>query len=262
MSRDISTLPPLPADERIRYGKEPSQFFDLWRPKASPTGAAVMIHGGFWRARYDLSHASHMCAALARSGVAVASLEYRRVGEPGGGWPATFQDVVAGFEAATRKFGRAPAVVGHSAGGHLALRLAAKRNDIPGVVALAPVASLKLAYELNLSNGAVVEFLDGTPGEVPVRYDDACPTSHASPVPRTILHGRKDDIVPISLSLAYMEARKNDVGKVSLIDLPSADHFDLIDPESAVWPIVSDSIAMFAKKPNHSSAETKRFTNR
>jgi acetyl esterase/lipase len=90
MSRDIIELAPVPADRRIRYGEEPSQFFDLFLPKNRKVrGAAMMIHGGFWRVRYDLSHTSHMCAALAEEGIAVANLEYRRVGEAGGGWPGS-----------------------------------------------------------------------------------------------------------------------------------------------------------------------------
>src|SRR4051794_40004016 len=103
MARDITEIPPIQADGRIAYGKDGNQFFDVWRPKGNPArGAAVVIHGGFWRARYDLLHASHMSSALARGGVATASLEYRRVGNPGGGWPGTFEDIVAGFTAAAR----------------------------------------------------------------------------------------------------------------------------------------------------------------
>ena len=119
-----------------------------------------MIHGGFWRARYDLTHASHACAALARAGLAVASLEYRRVGDSGGGWPSTFEDVIDGFTAACAHFDKSARVVllGHSAGGDLALRLAGG-SAMRGVVALAPVACLDLAYELHLSNDAVAEFL-------------------------------------------------------------------------------------------------------
>jgi acetyl esterase/lipase len=86
MSRDITSLPPIAADERVTFGTDPSQFFDGWVPRDAPArGAAIMIHGGFWRARYDLTHASHLCVALAANGIAVVSLEYRRVGD-GGGW--------------------------------------------------------------------------------------------------------------------------------------------------------------------------------
>ena len=120
MGRDLLSLPPVSADERIAYGTEPNQFFDFWQSQEEGKefrGAIVMIHGGFWRARYDLTHASHACAALARAGLAVASLEYRRVGDPCGGWPRTFEDVINGFTAACAHFDKSARVVllGHSA---------------------------------------------------------------------------------------------------------------------------------------------------
>jgi hypothetical protein len=105
MGRDLLSLPPVSADERIAYGTEPNQFFDFLQSQEEGKefrGAIVMIHGGFWRVQYDLTHASHACAALARAGLAVASLEYRRVGDPGGGWPSTFEDVIDGFTVPAR----------------------------------------------------------------------------------------------------------------------------------------------------------------
>ena len=247
MSRDIISPPPVPANERIHYGEAPSQFFDLFLPPHETRGAAVMIHGGFWRARYDLQHASHLCAALAREGISTASLEYRRVGEPGGGWPGTYEDILAGFDAARKKLGDRIVVLGHSAGGQLALRLAADRNA-SGLVALAPVADLAQACQLNLSNGAVVEFLGGTPETVPSRYDDADPRYHASSVQRCLIHGEQDDIVPMSLSLSYLKARGTDKPDIALIKLKSADHFDLIDPESSpTWDLVLRTVKAFQR---------------
>src|SRR4051812_29836386 len=205
MARDITEIPPIRADERIAYGGDVNQFFDVWRPRGKPMGAAVVIHGGFWRAKYDLSHASHMCTGFARGGFATASLEYRRVGNPGGGWPGTFDDVVAGFSAASKFLGAEKTIViGHSAGGHLALRIASKPLPIHGVVALAPVADLRMAYDLHLSNDAVVEFLGGTPDQIPAIYDEACPMKHTSNVRRALIHGVKDQIVPMNLSMNYV----------------------------------------------------------
>ena len=242
MSRDITAIPPVAADRRVRYGEAPSQFYDLFLPEHEPVrGLAVMIHGGFWRARYDLTHASHLCAALAGHGMAVANLEYRRVGESGGGWPGSFQDVVSFYDGAVAEFPGPVVVLGHSAGGHLALRLAVDRSP-NGIVALAPVADLTLAFQLNLSSGAVVEFLGGTPTEVPEEYNDANPILHPSQVSRGLLHARLDDTVPISLSEAFVEARNSDDGHVELKVLEDADHYDVIDPESHVWPIVLRSV--------------------
>jgi acetyl esterase/lipase len=242
MIRDITSLPPVRANDRIRYGDAPSQFFDLFLPSNETRGAAIMIHGGFWRARYDLQHASHLCAALAREGIAVANFEYRRVGEPGGGWPGTYEDVLAGFDSVQKKLGSPIVVLGHSAGGHLALRLAPDRTPT-GIVALAPVADLTEACKLNLSNGAVVEFLGGTPEAIPSRYEAADARLHPSSVQRCLVHGQQDDTVPISLSYSYLKARGADKPDIVLVKIKDANHFDLIDPESAVgWDPVRKSV--------------------
>src|SRR5271165_5806114 len=100
------------------------------------------------------------------------------------------------------------------------------------VVALAPVADLRLAYQLNLSNGAVAEFLGGSPETVPDRYDEACPTIKSAAVRRVVVHGSDDDTVPISISRAFLEAAKNDPEPPPLVEIPGAGHMDLIDPES------------------------------
>lgn len=238
MSEEILSLAPQPADRRVFYGEDPSQFFDLFTP-AEFSAIAVVIHGGFWRAKYDLLHTSHMCAALARSGLAVANLEYRRVGN-GGGWPASYDDVRAGLAAVRRELGaqKKTIVLGHSAGGHLALRLAADEPWLSGVIALAPVAVLRTAFDLDLSNGAVAEFLGGTPAEIPEAYEAACASRHPASVQRILLHGSSDEIVPLSMSREFEVARQQDPGTVWFMKLDECDHFDLIDPESRAWPIV------------------------
>ena len=242
MTRDITELAPVPAQKRICYGEEPSQFFDIFLPETGHlSGAAMMIHGGFWRVRFDLLHASHLCAELASTGLAVANLEYRRVGEIGGGWPGSYQDVLAGFDRAENELGQLPVVLGHSAGGHLALRMAVDRAPV-GVVALAPVADLEMAYQLNLSNGAAAEFVGGTPQSEPKSFGAADPKQNPSKVKRTLLHGSKDDIVPISLSESFVRAREKDIGEVSLLQIEGADHFDVIDPQSIAWEIVVSSV--------------------
>jgi acetyl esterase/lipase len=240
MSREILSRPPIPADRRIPYGRGPSQFFDLFLPKLPAKQLAIMIHGGYWRPAFDLTHASHLCWGLAKTGIAAASLEYRRAGEGGGGWPATFDDVVAGFHAVRKQMNPLPdpVVLGHSAGGQLALRLAAQVGDIACVVALAPVACLVLAAKENLGSGAVAAFLGGPPDRIPQVYAAADPAQHASSVPRVLIHGTGDDVVPISISRAFVVARKGDSGAVKLIEIDGADHFDLIDPTSKAWPIV------------------------
>jgi len=258
MSRDITAAPPVPADQRHSYGVDASQFFDLFLPHAMApasaaafaSGFAVMIHGGFWRAKYDLAHTSHLCAALAAAGYPCINLEYRRAGSGpggGGGWPTTFNDLQTGLAAARKLFAAAPVVIGHSAGGHLALRLAAplagNTADIRAVLALAPVADLQLAYDLHLSHDAVVEFLGGTPAERPDIYAAADAARHPSRLHRTLIHGTQDAVVPIALSHSYCEKmRAADSAEVELIELADAGHFDLIDPQSKAWPRVLECV--------------------
>ena len=206
-----------------------------------------MLHGGFWRAKYDLTHASHLCAALAATGITTANLEYRRVGN-GGGWPATFDDILAGVQNVTEAFGEPPLVIGHSAGGHLALLLAAHSPALKAVLALAPVADLQLAYALHLSNNAVADFLGGTPVQAPAAYTAADPVLHSAAVRRVLLHGTDDDVVPLALSKSFLEKRRADTGTVELIELPKAGHMDLIDPESPAWETVLDSVQGLLRK--------------
>ena len=231
--------PAPPADGRVPYGDSASQFVDFRFPAAPGVGPlAVMIHGGFWRVKYDLLPAGHLCAALAGAGFATANVEYRRVGEPGGGWPGTVEDVKQAVQFArlhAARFRGDPhrtIVMGHSAGGHLALWLAGEIADLAGVVALAPVASLRLAWELRLGNGAVAEFLQGSPTEVPGRYQAADPAQRPSAVPRVLIHGTADEIVPIELSREYVRLRRCDPVPVRLVELPACDHFDVADPQS------------------------------
>ena len=245
MGREILSLAAPPADLRIPYGDQPSQFIDFRYPPSPATGCTVvMVHGGFWRAAYDLLHAGHFCAALTAAGMVTANVEYRRVGEAGGGWPSTLEDVSAAVEFVRNHRGRRgrTLVAGHSAGGHLALWLAAEHQDLAGVVALAPVACLQTAWNQGLGSGAVAGFLGGPPAEVPERYALACPSQRPAVPPRTLIHGTADGIVPLSQSREYVQARAGDPGGVRLLELPGADHFDVIDPRSAAWPAVLDAI--------------------
>jgi acetyl esterase/lipase len=211
-----------------------------------------MVHGGFWRAKYDLNHASHLCASLARAGMASFNLEYRRVGNPGGGWPGTFEDIRNGFRF-IEQYARAhgiPArvvVIGHSAGGQLALCLAAREPSLQGVVSLAGVVDLQRAWELHLSNDAVVDFMGGTPARVPEHFREASPMELSIPHARQVLiHGTDDDVVPIDFSRRYANAKKQRHEKVRLVEIPSAGHFEPIDPESKAWSTVLSVILELA----------------
>jgi acetyl esterase/lipase len=249
MPEDILSRTPPPADRRLAYGTDENQFLDLRLPKGKgPHPVVLNLHGGFWRSRYDLGHAGELCAALTKKGIATCNLEYRRVGNAGGAWPGTFDDVLAGFRHLSKI---APdhgldltrvVVTGHSAGGHLALWLAARQAPgLRGVVPLAAVSDLRQAWELHLSNDAVVGLLGGTPKEVEEHYAEASPIEIAIPVPQRLIHGAEDEIVPIAMSRAYL-AKKKASEDVRLIEPPQCDHFDLIDPRSKAWPRVEEAV--------------------
>ncbi len=254
MSDDILTLALPPADARLAYGSNPNQFFDLRLPKTKgPHPTVINIHGGFWRAKYNLDHASHLCAALTAKGMATANVEYRRVGNEGGGWPNTFADIRGAYQF-LRQDGRQHSldaqkfvVMGHSAGGQLALCLSAHEPSLTRVVSLAGVADLRRAYRLHLSNDAVVEFLHGTPAEVPDHYREADPMQlSVSQGRQWLIHGVADDVVPVAFSRDYVSAKQKRSGKdrenVHLLEIPAAGHFDLIDPRTQAWKQVEETV--------------------
>ncbi|MBA2276346.1 MAG: alpha/beta hydrolase [Chloroflexia bacterium] len=257
MSESILERVPPPADARLRYGGEPPQFGDLRVPAgAGPHPCAIVIHGGFWRARFDLTHVGHLCAALTAAGLATWNVEYRRVGDPGGGWPGTFQDVAGAAAylvdiAADHEIDPGRVIVaGHSAGGHLAFwlaglgRVSAKspiRVAPPprAVVALAGVLDLDAAWELNLSERAVGGLLGGGPAEVPARYAAASPRALLPlGVRQLIVHGTADENVPYAIAEAYHAAAVAAGDDATLLPLPDAGHFELIDPASREWPAI------------------------
>jgi acetyl esterase/lipase len=239
------------------YGRETSQtveWFETSKPSAS--SLLVAVHGGYWRAQYGSDHLRPFCTALSAGGFRVCSLEYRRVGEAGGGWPGTLEDIASALA-----FVRAAVIaqqldvsslllVGHSAGGQLALWAAARAGGnasgglpVSGVVALAPLSDLVEAARLNLSNGAVGEFLGGSPQQFPERYWAASPVECLPlGVPTVLVHGTDDVDVPYALSPAYVK-RAVAAGDVArLLTLEGAGHFDLIQPESPFFPEVLAAI--------------------
>ncbi|MFB6394022.1 alpha/beta hydrolase family protein [Polymorphospora lycopeni] len=250
--RSVLSRPAPPPDATVRYGGHPDQIADVRLPGG--TGPVrplvVVVHGGFWRAEYDRTHTGPLAADLAGRGYPVAQLEYRRTGQPDGGWPTTLDDVAAGIDALPRLVaelgvadGGPPILLGHSAGGHLALWYAARTAaELRGVVALAPVADLAEAYRLDLDGGAVADLLGGGPDEVPDRYALADPSAQALPVPGSpcvIIHGLADVQVPVGISRRYVDSLAGRGAEVTLVELPDVEHFGLIDPASAAWPEVT-----------------------
>ncbi|MFG1884629.1 alpha/beta hydrolase family protein [Micromonospora sp. NPDC049102] len=253
--RAVLTRPAPAADLTVAYGDHPDQIADLRRPAGDGPARplVVVVHGGFWRAEYDRRHTGPLAAALAAQGYPVAQLEYRRTGQPGGGWPGTLTDVLAGVAALPelvaealpdRVSASAPILIGHSAGGHLALFAAATApSTVRGVLALAPVADLAEAYRLDLDSGAVAALLGGGPAEVPERYAMADPRSLVPMRTRTVVvHGSLDQQVPASLSRDFVTVTRAAGSDISLVELPGCEHFGLIDPESPAWPRLLDAL--------------------
>jgi len=246
-AQDILTLAPPKANARVPYGKGPQQFGDFFLPQGSgPHRAVIFIHGGFWRNAFSLDHAGHLCSALARAGAAVWSIEYRRIGDPGGSWTGMSEDIVHGAQQLVPLANRynldlkRVIAAGHSAGGQLALWLAAQQVvDLRGVVPLAAVSDLRRAYALQLDGGVAGELLGGSPDRVPQRYAAASPMELLPiPVPQRVVHGTADKVVPFEMSLRFAKASKNS----KLIPLPGVGHFELIDPRANIWPTIRKNI--------------------
>ncbi|NYI70376.1 acetyl esterase/lipase [Naumannella cuiyingiana] len=202
------------------YGEDPDELVEVFGPADGP--AVVFVHGGFWRPATDRAHARTTARALGDAGYAVHLAEYPRTpGDPDrtltsltrlAGTPA------AGYGRGVDTLGEAT-WLGHSAGGHLVLWLAA-RGLIAEAIALAPVADLAAAREQGLGRGAVAAFFGD--GDL-ARWDPRSLAGADGPGRVTVLHGTDDVTVPIEQGRAFPE---------SLVELPGAHHFDVIDPES------------------------------
>ncbi len=209
---------------RTPYGDHPSQFGMLSLPAGDARGVAILVHGGFWKPEYGMEYALPLVPSLVERGWAAWVVEYRR----GTGSADTLADVAAAVRARPDVSGPVVAI-GHSAGGHLATWAAGQDLGVTQVVAQAGVLDLRAAHDARLGEGAVEHFLGHPPGP----SDDDVDPIRMLPlgVPVWCVHGRDDDIVPISQSRSYVDAAG---GEAALLEV-DGDHFTVVDPDSAAW---------------------------
>jgi acetyl esterase/lipase len=255
----VRSIHPMKADQRIAYGSAASQWADLYLPKGKgPHPVVVLIHGGCFSLPAGAAGVSQMAADLATHGVAVWNVEYRRLGEPGGGYPGTFQDVGTALDRLRAEAGphdldlKRVVVVGHSAGGVLAL-WAGSRARLPGgsplhaddplpvrtVVSLAGGADLKASANVIVSGCGMrsMEALVGAPSpERPDPYADTSPRALLPTGVRTVwIVGPYDDNYMPYMSLNWRRAATAAGDTAETVLIPDAGHFDVATVGRAAW---------------------------
>jgi len=264
---ELQALPSDPPDRRIAYGGEASQYGELRLPSGpGPHPVAILVHGGCFKAEYaTVRDLAPMGDALKAVGIATWNVEYRRLGEPGGGWPGTYLDVGRAVDHLRTLAGeheldlRRVALVGHSAGGHLAL-WAAARSRLPAGSALRfedplPVrGALNLAgpvdltaniegYEELCRDRVITGLLGGAPTEAPDRYAQASPIRWLPlGLPQVLLIGEHEAFVPRPLMEAYEQAAIRTGDRVQLIVVQGVGHFEIANPRAQTWPQVESVI--------------------
>lgn len=239
---------------RLRYGPTEWQFGELRLPEGDgPHPAVIVIHGGGWQASTDLAYMRPAALHLTRRSLATWTIEYRRMGNPGGGWPGTLEDILLATDYLLQEVApvhgidpRRVVALGHSSAGQLAAWLGVRRPALAGVVSLAGVLDMEAQYHLRRELGAsnhVRDFLGGSPAEVPERYAAASPTRLPAPaMPVVLVHGDADWRVPISHSQTYRAHLEARGGEVELIELPGIDHVAIFNPRLPDWERVAGAV--------------------
>lgn len=257
---------------RLQYGSHRDQFGDLRLPDdVGPHPVVIVIHGGFWKESYGLELMDLLSDAITAQGYATWNIEYRRVGNSEGGWPNTLLDAASAADFLHELKKKYPldldrlATLGHSAGGQLALWLAARHTllsedvlfspePIPlrCAISLAGVSDLRLMARVHrvnedhqhLNNNPTKDLLNGFPEDVPERYQSASPAERLPlGVLQFLIHGNLDVHVPVGISEQYYEKAVAMGDNVQLITLPTVEHFNCIEPESVVFPVILDCLA-------------------
>lgn len=269
--RDVDALPSKAPDTRIPYGSDPLQFGELRLPSGpGPFPVAVVIHGGCWVSKFaTLQNTAALADALRDAGLATWNVEYRRLDQPGGGWPGTFTDIAAAVDVVRTIAREHPLdltkviTVGHSAGGHLAL-WAAARHRLPkdgalsrenplrlrGAVALGGPGDLKgfAEYDEKICGSNVIDSLmGGSPSAVPERYAEGSPVELLPLGTRQLMIvGADDAVMPVAARDSYSAAVKKAGESVEIVEVPGG-HFEVIAPTAAAWPTVRDKIVSAAR---------------
>jgi acetyl esterase/lipase len=272
--QQFQAIPTKPADQRIAYGSGLDQFGELRLPGSSgPHPVVILIHGGCWRADFsNLHELGPIAEALRDQGIATWNLEYRRLGQAGGGWPGTYLDIGRGVDqlrtiAAKNGLDLSRVIVlGHSAGGHLAMWVASRQKvpegstihsanplAVRGVIDLAGTPDMTAFFPLQRSNcggrPVVEEMLGGTPADVPQRY---AVVSAISMLPlgvmQTLVWGERDEVVPISIGQTYVKAAKQNNENVNLLKFEGIGHFEVATALPPSWPPVEKEILRMLSK--------------
>jgi len=265
--QNLQELPSQAPDRRLAYGEDSSQYGELRLPTSQgPHPVVVLIHGGCFKAAYATPRdLAPMGDALKAEGIATWNVEYRRLGQPGGGWPGTYLDVGRAVDYLRLLAGKhhldlgRVVLLGHSAGGHLAMWVAARareptssplhvRDPLPvrGVIDLAGPLDLTAnipEYERLCRDTVITSLLGGSPTTVPERYAQASPIRLLPlGVPQVLVVGEHENFVPDSLVEVYAQAATRAGDHLRRIIVPGAGHFELASPRTSAWPVVEAAI--------------------
>lgn len=243
--KSVTGLDFVEADKKLVYGDvNPAlQYGLLWLPKKMAAGEnpplIVLIHGGCWLNAYDIRHTYPLSSALAKAGFAVWSLEYRRTGDQGGAWPGSFNDIRQGLSF-TSNLKDYPVdldrmvIMGHSAGGHLALLAASENQNLDAVIGLAAITDIvEYSRGENSCQTATVDFMGGVYEENQAAYESANPVGKALNIKTILLQGDIDTIVPLDQS---------QLPGATAVVFEGAGHFDWVHPGTAAYQLLLSTL--------------------
>jgi acetyl esterase/lipase len=270
--REVDAIPSSPPDRTLTYGSDPNQFGQLFLPQGSgPFPVAVVIHGGCWKKFADLKNTVPMSDALRKAGIATWNIEYRRVDSEGGGWPGTYRDIGAAMDylrAIAQEYRldlKHVVVVGHSAGGHLALWAAARKRlaessalymkdplPVSAVVNLAGpgrLQTLQAEHQQKVCGGVPVpQLLGGEIDKVPERLREGSPADMLPlGVPQILITGALDWLIPPAFGEEYVALATKAGDPAELTVIEGAGHFEIIAPGTQAWPTVEKAVLSLAK---------------